>query len=165
MWLKWAKFGCLYLVICLLCIVAKYSGRSLCILCFICGQRRTGTVFMSCQVAFSALSFLTTGAFQKESWASIRHICLTACLLDMMLSNMLCLVHPYLFNTTPRMRKVIAMFSTSLILTVCYLKIYGDAIPTRREDICSNVFLSVLEVYLKKCGLVFNSHTWGWSFQ
>lgn len=95
----------------LLCFVAKHCGRTLCIILFICGQRRTGTVFMACQVAFSALSFLTTGSFQRESWASARHLCLIACLLDMMLSNILCLVHPHLSNTTPGMREVIAVFN------------------------------------------------------
>jgi len=147
--LKGADFCCLYLIICHLCFVAKHCGRALCITLFICGQRRTGTVFTACQVVFSASSFLTTVCFQRQSWASARHLCLIVCLLDMMLSNVLCLVH-HLSNTTTDMREVIAMSSTSLILTICYLKVYGDAIPTRREDICLNVFLSVFRSLSKK---------------
>lgn len=112
------------------------------IVIYIHGQRRTESVLMACQVGFSTLSFLTTGSFQTESWASARHLYLIVCLLHMILSSMLCLVSPYLSNTTPGMREVITMSSTSPVLTICYLKIYGDVIPTRREDICSNVILS-----------------------
>lgn len=88
------------------------------------------------------------GSFQRDSFRSARH--LVFCLPVGYVSKLLCLVHPPLHSVNPEMRKVVAMSSTSLTLTICYLKICEHTIPTRRKDICSNVFLTFLEVFLKK---------------
>lgn len=137
----------------LLCFVAKHCERPLWIIVFICGQR-TGTVFIAYQVAFSALSFLTTGSFQRVM--DISQASLSYCL-------------PPGYD---------ALLSTSSLVQYNARDEEGHSnvfnIPDSHNLLCQNIEMQFpqegktsvqmfscqfLEVCLKKCGLVFNKHT------
>lgn len=107
-------------------------------------------MLMACQVGFSALSFLTAGSYQTESWASARHLYLIVCLLDMMLSSMLCLVPPHLSNTTPGMREVIAKSSTSPVSQSATSRFMEMQFPQEGKTSVQMLSCQILEVYLKE---------------
>lgn len=148
MWLKWANFS-IYIWLYTFCALLLNIVEDLSVSFFLFVARREQGL-CSWHIRLLLLSHNSSPRILSERVMGISQASLFYCLPVGYVSNLLCLVHPPLHSINPGMRKVVAMSSASLILVICYLEICRHTIPTRMKDIWSNVFLSFLEVYLKK---------------